>query len=85
MCYFYTLVCAFFSVAQTTRLCVVSSLCALRRLHAFILLHDSGNDLVYLSRVSHCVSILVCVAWEPLYVSLVPCCQGTRFEVFEQV
>ena len=66
-------------------LCVVSSLLALWILHALILLHDPGNDLLCVSCYISCISSLVCIAREPSYVSLNPCCCCTCANVLEDV
>ena len=63
-------------------LCVISSLLALWILHALILLHDPGNDLLCVSWDICRISSLVCVARELPYVSLIPCCCCTCVEVF---
>ena len=66
-------------------LCVVSSLLALWILHALILLHDPGNDLLCVSCYISCISSLVCVAGELPYVSLILCCCYTCGEVPEDL
>ena len=66
-------------------LCVVSSLLALWILHALILLHDPGNDLLCVSCYISCISSLVCIAREPSYVSLNPCCCCTCANVLEDI
>ena len=66
-------------------LCVVSSLLALWILHALILLHDPGNDLLCVSCYISCISSLVCIAGEFLYVSLISGCCCTCVHVLDDL
>ena len=74
-----------YTVSGPARLLSNVSSLAVWVLHALIVLHDTGDHVLRVSRRICCVCRLVCVAGELPYVSLVPCGHCTCSEVSQEV